>query len=196
MVNSHRARRLAAFLLLSSIALFSGCVVRRYTVRTDPPGALVIVNDEALGPAPASRSFEYYGDRRVTLLLDGYEPQTIIQPINAPWWDNYATEFFTENLIPWVIRDDREYTYKLGPAKYATEEAVRDRADSMRSEAQILPEPRRGGSSGGLDSRLAIPLRRCHHAQVVNRSRFGLVRGEARKLGSLPDLERAQSRWM
>jgi hypothetical protein len=151
MVKSHRARRrLAAFLLLSSIGLYSGCVVRRYTVRTDPPGALVIVNDEALGPSPASRSFEYYGDRSITLVLDGFETQTIIQPVNAPWWDNYVTEFFTENLVPWVIRDDREYTYKLAPAKTATEESVRDRAESMRNDAQVLPKPRRGGILGWL----------------------------------------------
>jgi hypothetical protein len=151
MVNSHSTRRrLAALLLLPSFGLFSGCVVHRYTVRTDPPGALVIVNDEALGPSPASRQFEYYGDRRITLVLDGYETQTIIQPVNAPWWDNYATEFFSENLIPWVIRDDQEFTYKMSPFQSPTEEAVKTRAESMRSEAQVLPKPRRGGILGWL----------------------------------------------
>jgi hypothetical protein len=151
MVKSHSARRrLAVFLLLPGIGLYTGCVVRRYTVRTDPPGALVIVNDEALGPSPASRSFEYYGDRSVTLVLDGYERQTIIQPVNAPWWDNYATEFFTENLIPWVFRDEREFTYKLAPAQAPTEESVRNRAEAMRGDAQVLPKPRRGGILGWL----------------------------------------------
>ena len=151
MVKSHPARRrLAGLLLLPSVVLFSGCVVRRYTVRTDPPGALVIVNDEALGPSPASRSFEYYGDRRITLVLDGYETKTIIQPINAPWWDNYATEFLSENLVPWVIRDEQEFTYKLTPFQAPTEEAVSSRAETMRSDARILPPPRRGGILGWL----------------------------------------------
>ena len=130
--------------------MYWGCVVHRYTVRTDPPGALVIVNDEALGPSPASRQFEYYGDRRITLVLDGYETQTIIQPVNAPWWDNYATEFFSENLVPWVIRDDQEFTYKMAPAKSPTQEAVASRAESMRGEARVLPKPRRGGLLGWL----------------------------------------------
>jgi hypothetical protein len=151
MVKSHPARRLMAAMLLSlGITLCSGCVTRRYTVRTDPPGALVIVNDEALGPAPASRSFVYYGNRKITLILDGYETKTLIQPINAPWWDNYLTEFFTENIVPWVIDDEREFTYKLEPAQTPTVESVRGRAESLRSEAQILPPPRRGGILGWL----------------------------------------------
>jgi PEGA domain-containing protein len=151
MVKSHPARRLMAAMLLSlGITLCSGCVTRRYTVRTDPPGALVIVNDEALGPAPASRSFVYYGNRKITLILDGFETKTLIQPINAPWWDNYLTEFFTENIVPWVIDDEREFTYKLEPAQTPTVESVRGRAEGLRSEAQILPPPRRGGILGWL----------------------------------------------
>ncbi len=151
MVKSNPERRLlVALLLLPGITLCSGCVTRRYTVRTDPPGALVIVNDEALGPAPASRSFVYYGDRKITLILDGYETQTLIQPVNAPWWDNYLTEFFTECMVPWVIDDEQEFTYKLTPAQTPTVEAVRGRAEGLRTEAQVLPQPRRGGILGWL----------------------------------------------
>src|SRR5215467_6691253 len=85
----------------------AGCVERRYTIRTDPPGALVIVNKEEIGASPASRSFVYYGDREIDIYLDGYKPLHVIQPMNAPWWDNYVTEFFTENLIPVTFRDEK-----------------------------------------------------------------------------------------
>lgn len=147
--RSHSApRRTAIVLLLASAGLACGCVERRYTVRTDPPGALVIVNGEALGPAPASHNFYYYGDREITLVMDGYETKTLIQPINAPWWDNYLTEFFTENLVPWVVRDEREFTFKLEPARTPTQEEVQTRANEMRGEARILPPPRRGGILG------------------------------------------------
>ena len=81
-------RAAAALLLLAGLSLFSGCVERRYTIRSDPPGATVIVNGEEIGPSPASKSFVYYGDREITLMLDGYETKTVIQPIKAPWWDN------------------------------------------------------------------------------------------------------------
>src|SRR5262249_10186113 len=90
MVRSHPARRRTALVGLAAIMTAAcGCVERRYTVRTEPPGAQVIVNGESLGPAPASHNYYYYGDREITLVLDGYETRTLIQPINAPWWDNY-----------------------------------------------------------------------------------------------------------
>jgi len=151
MVKLHRNRHLlAALLLLPGIVLLCGCVERRYTVRSDPPGAMVIVNDEAIGPAPASHSFYHYGDREVTLLLDGFQTRTFIQPINAPWYDNYLTEFFTENLVPWTIRDEREFTYQLTPAQSPTAEVLSNRAEALRSESRILPPPRRGGILGWL----------------------------------------------
>jgi hypothetical protein len=151
MVQSLPARRRTACVLVAAIVgLACGCVERRYTVRTDPPGAQVIVNGESLGPAPASHNFYYYGDREITLVLDGHETRTVIQPINAPWYDNYLTEFFTENLVPWVIRDEREFTYKLEPALMPSQEEVQARAEALRSEAQVLPPPRRGGILGWL----------------------------------------------
>ena len=109
---------------------------RRYTFRTDPPGALAIVNGEEIGQTPVSRSFYYYGDREITFMLDGYETKTVIQPINAPWWDNLFTEFFTENLVPFNLRDEREYTYELTPASTPRAADLRDRAEQLRSEAQ------------------------------------------------------------
>jgi PEGA domain len=151
MVKSQRARRRSMIVLLVvGLGLACGCVERRYTVRTDPPGAQVIVNGESIGPAPASHNFYYYGDREITLVMQGYETKTIIQPIKAPWWDNYLTEFFSENLIPFVIRDEQDFTYKLEPARIPTEEAVHGRADALRSEARVLPPPRRGGILGWL----------------------------------------------
>jgi hypothetical protein len=150
MVKSLSVRRLAACLGLVGATLFSGCVERRYTLRTDPPGALAIVNGEEIGPTPVSRSFWYYGDREITFLLDGFETKTVIQPIKAPWWDNLVTEFFTENLVPFNLRDEREFKFALTPASSPRANDLRDRAEQLRSQAQILPKPRRGGILGWL----------------------------------------------
>ena len=138
----------ALFLLFVGIGALSGCVERRYTIRTDPPGATVVVNGEEIGPSPASKSFVYYGDRKISLIKDGFQTKTLIQPIKAPWWDNYITEFFTENVVPVSLRDEREFTYKLEPFKMTPQGELRDRAESLRSEARILPKPRRGGILG------------------------------------------------
>ncbi len=140
----------ATVLMLAGITLISGCVERRYTIRSEPPGATVVINGEEIGPTPASKSFYYYGDREIILMLDGYATKTVIQPINAPWWDNYFTEFFTENMVPVSLRDERDFKFQLEPAQSPTQDDLRGRAESLRGEAQILPKPRRGGILGWL----------------------------------------------
>jgi hypothetical protein len=144
------SRRLAAYLAIMAFGLCTGCVERRYTLRTEPPGALAIVNGEEIGPTPVSRSFYYYGDREITFMLDGYATKTVIQPIKAPWWDNLFTEFFTENVVPFNLRDEREFKYQLSLAKSPPAGDLRDRAEQLRSEARVLPKPRRGGLLGWL----------------------------------------------
>jgi hypothetical protein len=143
-LRGRRCHRLALLLgLATGIAILPGCVERRYTIRSNPPGALAIVNGEEIGPTPVSRSFTYYGDREVTLMLDGYETRTAIQPINAPLWDNFVTEFFTENLIPFTFRDEREFVFDLAPQMIPEKNALLNRAEALRAQGHILPPPRR-----------------------------------------------------
>jgi hypothetical protein len=143
-------RRTALALLFGMVISQAGCVERRYTIRTDPPGALAIVNGEEIGQTPVSRSFVYHGDREITLMRDGYQTQTIIQPMKAPWWDNYLTEFFTENFLPYTLRDEHDYTYKLVPSTIPDRDNLMSRGQTLRSEAQTVPKPRRGGILGWL----------------------------------------------
>lgn len=133
--------------LLIGIAT-SGCVERRYTIRTDPPGALVIVNKEELGASPVSKSFTFYGDRDITIIADGYQTMRVQQPVKAPWWDNRVTEFFSENLIPITFRDEREFTYRLAKAGVPPTNELIGRADALKSDGQRPPNPRRGGILG------------------------------------------------
>lgn len=142
-----RAALAAAMLVL--VGTLSGCVERRYTIRSNVP-ALVVVNGEELGTTPVSRSFWYYGDREITLMAPGYETRHEIVEINAPWWDNLATEFFTENLVPYTFRDEREFTFELKPPPPVAPEDVRGRAEALRAQATQPPPPRRGGILGWL----------------------------------------------
>jgi hypothetical protein len=130
------------------VAGAAGCVERRYTIRTEPPGALVIVNSEEIGRSPVSRSFTFYGDRDITLVLDGYQTQKVIQPIKAPWYDNLLTEVFTENFLPTTLRDERDFTYKMTPLVVPRTDEVVARGESLRTQAQTIPPPRRGGLLG------------------------------------------------
>ncbi len=146
-MNRDRIRRpLIAVAALAALA--AGCVERRYTIRSTPPGALVYVNGEELGPAPVSRGFTYYGDREIVLVADGYQTQRILQPIKAPWYDNALTDFFTENLLPFTLRDDREFVYTMAPATNPSPGELSGRAEALRSQAKFPPPERRGGFLG------------------------------------------------
>ncbi len=145
---SYRDRLRVVVVALVATAGVSGCVDRRYTIRTDPPGALVIANGEPIGTSPVSRSFTFYGDRSIRIIKEGYETREIVQPIKAPWYDNLLTEFFTENLVPYHFRDEREFDYKLEPSRLADAQGVLDRAQATRAEGQGPPLKRRTGILG------------------------------------------------
>ena len=146
-------RRSAAILGLTAVllSLNAGCVVRRYTLRTEPPGALAIVNDQEIGPTPVSQSYTYYGDRKITFLKDGYETKTVIQPMAAPWWDNIITEFFSENVVPFTLRDEREFKFDLQQAEVPRANDLYNRAEELRAERKSRPSRDAKGSSPGWD---------------------------------------------
>lgn len=141
-------RRVAAAAGLLAIAGATGCVERRYTIRTDPPNALVWVNGEEVGPSPVSRSFVYYGDREVVVMADGYRTQKFLQHCRAPWWNTGLTDWFTENILPVTLRDERDWTFKLQPATVPGREELVNRADALRQQGKALPPQRRGGILG------------------------------------------------
>jgi hypothetical protein len=152
MWTAHGRRRTWPLLLIAGCWLLSlpGCVERRYTIRTQPPGALAYVNGEEIGVTPVSRDFTYYGPREIVLVADGYRTERVIQPVRAPWWDNYLTEFFSENLVPFSLRDERVYEYKLSPATVPTTNDLQARGESLRQRGQAPPPERRRGLLGWL----------------------------------------------
>ena len=138
------ARRHAALpLTLALLGLAAtGCVERRYTIRTDPPGALVYINSEEAGISPVSVNYTYYGDRRVTIQAEGYETINTVVPIRAPWWDNLLTEFVSENLVPVTLRDEREFRFTMAPAVVPETGDLVGRGQQLRQQA-IQPAPER-----------------------------------------------------
>ncbi len=132
-----------AAIAMTLVVCAPGCVKRRYSIRTDVPGTLVYVNGEEIGAAPVSKSFVYYGDRDITLVADGYETQRVIQPMPAPWWDNNFTDFFTENLLPITLRDERDFEYRMVPAANAPSSDVLNRAQDLRQQANMPLPPKR-----------------------------------------------------
>ena len=77
------------------------------TVRTNPPGALLYVDDYEIGTTPVSASFTYYGTRKIRLVKDGYETLTVMQSIPPPWYEFPPLDFVSENFVPGQIHDQR-----------------------------------------------------------------------------------------
>jgi hypothetical protein len=107
------------------------------TIRSNPPGALVYVDDYHVGTTPVSTNFTYYGTRKIRLVKDGYETLTVMQPIATPWYEIPPLDFFTENLLPGELRDRRTLSYQLRPQTVVRTEQLLGRAEQLRARGQM-----------------------------------------------------------
>jgi hypothetical protein len=110
----------------------TGCVRRRLTVRSNPPGALVYVDDREIGVTPVSTGFTYYGTRKLQLFKDGFETITAKHKFRAPWYQLPVLEFIVENLCPFEIRDERHVDFDLIPQQIVPNELLLERGQTLR----------------------------------------------------------------
>jgi hypothetical protein len=133
----------------------SGCVQRRMTVRSNPPGAVVYVDDhpEPIGVTPVSHDFIYYGTRKIRLVKDGYETLTVMQSIPPPWYEYFPADFVAENMVPGQIRDQRVLDFQLKPQMVVPTEQLLSRAEELRrgvhAAAASVPATSAGLPPGG-----------------------------------------------
>ena len=102
------------------------------TIRSNPPGAQVFVDDYEIGTTPASTGYTYYGTRKIRLVKDGYETLTVYQPMPAPWYDFPGVDFFSENIWPCKIRDERAFDYQMSPMLQVPTEELKSRAEQLQ----------------------------------------------------------------
>jgi hypothetical protein len=127
--------RLAAVWPLAALvvcALASGCVERRMLIRSNPPGAMVYVDDYEIGTTPVSTNFTYYGTRKIRLVKDGCETLTVMQSIPPPWYEIFPLDFISENFVPGDIRDQRTFDYRLAPQLVVPPEQLLSRGEELR----------------------------------------------------------------
>jgi hypothetical protein len=119
------------------VVALPGCVERRLTVRSNPPGAQLYIDDYEIGTTPVSVNYTYYARaRKIRLVKDGYETAVFFQPIPAPWYQYFPFDFVTENLVPGQIRDERVVTYQMQPALQVTNDQLVARAEALRQNGQ------------------------------------------------------------
>lgn len=134
-------KRIAWLTVLLTISATLGCVERRFTVYSEPPGALVYLNNKYLGPAPQDGYLTYYGKQQFTLQKEGYETLQVVEPYSAPWYELPGVDFLTENIWPFKIRDVRRFCYRMVPLQSIPPDDVRARAEQLRTRGQNIGVP-------------------------------------------------------
>lgn len=121
----------------------TGCFTRSLTIRTDPPGALVYVNDQFKGTSPVTYDFLWYGWHRVILRKEGFERLEDRKELRAPasLWIPFD---LAVELLPFPVRDVRAWSFALTSVSTPpspTPPAILSPASNQPESAATRPEP-------------------------------------------------------
>ena len=130
---SQTHRRVMWGLLGCAIFMQSGCVRRRMTIRTNPPGAMVYIDDQPIGVTPLSTNFTYYGVRSIKIFKDRFRTETKLHRFSPPWYQISPLDFVTENFWPFEIRDERVLEFQLVPQAEVSTAELRQRGETLRA---------------------------------------------------------------
>ncbi len=136
----HR-RAFTAVLAAGLVALSTGCVERRFVVESNPPGAMVFINNVPYGPTPVDIPFLYYGNYDVQLVKDGFQTKTVKQMVKVPFYERSGIDFFSEVLLPVQLTDIRPLYYELDPIVPPNLDQLKIDADDLRRQGKALPPP-------------------------------------------------------
>ena len=154
---AHSPTMLWLLIAAATLASAAGCVRRRMTIRTNPPGAMVYIDEYEVGTTPVSTEFTYYGDRKIRLVKDGYETATFIQPVRAPWYQWPVIDFFAETFSPHEIRDQQVFDYQLRPQRVVPTDELLQRAEGLRRKVQPAGFNAPAASSAPANPAMPVP---------------------------------------
>lgn len=119
------------FICMGVILVISGCVERKLTINTSPPGALVVLNDEEIGISPITTAFQWYGNYNVIISKQGYETLKTHRKLQGPWYDKFPFDFFAQIVNPKRIVDKYEWTFEL------PEKEIPDKKELIQSAEEL-----------------------------------------------------------
>ena len=131
-----RYPRLACCLLPAACCLLlpaCGTNQRTLVITSDPPGALVHVNDVQLGETPLEADFTWFGKYDVRLSKPGFEPLVTAASANPNLHDQPVFDFFSE-LLPGTRNTVVRWHFTLEPED-ANTDALLERARKARDDA-------------------------------------------------------------
>lgn len=116
-----------------------GCVERYISVTSEPPGALVWINDVQVGKTPVEASFLYHGNYDVRLEMPGYKPIVTGAKAKAPWYEYPGVDLLAQ-ATPMKLKNEIQWHFVLEPVDNATDESAQaalvDRARALRSQLE------------------------------------------------------------
>ena len=129
--------RRPALLLLPSLLALAGCVDRLIDIRTEPSGATVFLDGEAVGSTPVEVPYVWYGTRELVIEKSGFRPVQKTLSLSAPWWQYPPFDFITDVVIPFTLTDREIVSVELQPAPVSLKEVdeVIERAEELRKKA-------------------------------------------------------------
>ena len=128
-----RRTALVVALVLSSLV---GCVHRRVTIHSDPPGALAFLDDQEIGNTPASTDVTYYGARNLRLVLPGYETVNRKLQLATPWYQFPPLDFISDNLLVHQVTNHQDFNFKLTKSRKVEQRVLVNQAEKLRDEAR------------------------------------------------------------
>lgn len=132
-------KRLGLLIVMLGVMLLAGCVERMITVTTDPPGAVVWLNDEEIGSTPVTREFTWYGTYDVTIRKEGFETLHQGKETPTPIYQWPVLDLFFETLWPGKLTDHHPWHFALTPVTPNDPNALIERAEKLRSEVSGQP---------------------------------------------------------
>jgi len=117
-----------------------GCVRRKLTITSRPPGARVFVNDRQIGVTPVEMDFTYYAAQEIRLKKDGYKTVVIHKQLDTPYYQWIGFDFVSENLIPADIEDQHDVGVALVPYGEPDSDGLLERAEAAKARVnEITP---------------------------------------------------------
>ena len=150
MMNGGKKKLAAALMAAGAVAGLGGCVERTIVIGSDPPGALVMLNDVEVGHTPVTvLPFTWYGDYDVRGCdteknvgtrerSDHVSGTTCIrtkrQPV-TPWFEIIPIDLFAE-LWPGQFKDEQVWAFPVPEVVEPTDAELLERAKELKGQLE------------------------------------------------------------
>ncbi|MBI9017301.1 MAG: PEGA domain-containing protein [Phycisphaerae bacterium] len=131
-------RKIIFSFLIAVIIISTGCKPNRYqryiTIKSNPSGAVVWLNDQEIGTTPVTTPFTWYGDYDVILRKDGYQSLHTNQKTKRPFTQWVGMDFFFEVIWPFSITDQQNFSFTLEPLANQNDEMLIEKAKKLQQD--------------------------------------------------------------